>query len=202
MSLPSSILPEGDEVDLSVEFQGLTITVRGPAQRSADFIHRLSRIQSDRGEPNVSQHHGNSQSASFASASSETRPSIEQTFCECPDQLLGLASRLLATNLWSPRGRIRRAWRAGQWAGATNRGRVSSPKATPAIDIPNKVYVVIASPRHTAPAAYRSSSAFFAAIGGTVEGSEAICHGFPSEAEARAYCAGAGEHWPGSPSAQ
>ena len=66
----------------------------------------------------------------------------------------------------------------------------------PTIDLPNRVYCLLWTPQCSRPSVHHSSRDFFAAIGGDLSQSEAICHGFPSQAEARAYFAGASEIYP------
>ena len=111
-----------------------------------------------------------------------------------PGYILVLSTRLSAVGECSASDRIKRAWRAGQWAGATISKRVSSPNRTPAIGLPNRIYVVLRSANRSSPAIFNSSRAFFHEVGGLAT-SSAVCHGFASEGEARAYRAGAGENF-------
>ena len=174
---------------LTVEFRGLTISVTGSSTRAASLVQDLAHLNQDRPEPNHD-------AASVAASSTvETRASIEAGFGDCPTALLALSTRLSPVGEFTASDRIRRAWRAGQWAGAVRSGRVSSPNRTPAIGLPNRVYVVLQSPSRSQPALFFSSRAFFEEVG-DLETSSAICHGFGSKGEARAYCAGAGVPYP------
>lgn len=92
---------------------------------------------------------------------------------------------------WTPEQRIQRAWTAGNWAGAVRAGRVQSPNRTPVLDLGNRYYAVVRGPGISSPKVYRTSRELFGAVG-TLEGSETICHGFPSKAETEVYLAGAG----------
>ena len=181
-----------DVVNLTIELRGLTITVSGTSSRASSLVHDLVHLDHTR-DP-VS--HG-SPSAVPPSSTQETRDSIERSFCECPTPLLALSTRLSAVGTYTASDRIKRAWRAGQWAGATIEKRVSSPNRTPTIGLPNRVYVVLRSSNRSSPAIFNSSRAFFQEVGDLAT-SEAVCHGFASEGEARAYCAGAGEDFPES----
>ena len=188
---PSS--DDGEELRLALEFQGLQISVRGPVDRALEFVERLSDRGSVRSAASSAAESLPRSATSGAPSVVETRASIEASFDQCPDHLLALGSSLLATTSgWTPEGRLRRAWRAGNWAGATKSGRVQSPNRTPTIDLPNKFYVVIRGPGIESPRGFKSSRALFAAVG-PLEGSSTICHGFPSQAEANVYLAGAGE---------
>lgn len=184
--------PQDDEdvVNLSLEFEGLFITVSGPAENSVRFLRRLGR----EGTSGSSGHHGEVGGSSGSRSATETRASIEASFAACPAHILALASQLSSSKL-SPSERVQRAWKAGKWAEATRRGRVSSPNRTPTIDLQNRCYVVLSSPDHKTPKVYYSSRAFFSAVG-ELEKSSAICHGFPTQTEAKIYLAAAGEEFP------
>lgn len=52
-------------------------------------------------------------------------------------------------------------------------------------------YAVVRGPNIDAPKIYKSSRELFVAVG-QLEGSDTICHGFPSKAETQVYLAGAG----------
>ena len=190
-------------VDLAFEFQGLSISVRGPPAAAVDFIRRASQSE---GQPSVvtsppatsfSRVTSVAAASVVESATSvETRASVEESFDPCPAHWILLASSLgERTSRISPEDRIKRAWLAGCWAGATLEGRVQSPNKTPTIDLQNRVYVVIRAPGIDSPRLFDSSAAFFAAIGELAR-SNSICHGFPSRVEARVYLAGAGKQLP------
>ena len=186
--------PSGEEeINLAIEFQGLSITVKGPVNSSLDFVRRLSG--SDRDAQSSVAHHDSFESAPASSQRAETRADIEASFAPCPVSVRGWSSRLLATDRYQPVERLQRAWGAGQWAEATRRGRVQSPNRTPTIDLPNRIYVVLKSDTHPRPAIYRTSRDYFAAVG-NLAGSSTITHGFPSDTEAKAYLAAAGEEFP------
>lgn len=202
---------EDEELNLSLEFQGLQISVRGNAEKAASFVQRLA---SDSG-PGAA---GPSGSAGYysqpvvlpvpSSAPSvaswqevdpstpptryESRDSIEASFTACPSSLRALASSLSTTSAgWTAEQRIQRAWKAGSWAGAVREGLVGSPNRTPTLDIGNRYYAVVRGANISSPRIYKTSRELFGAVG-QLEGSETICHGFPSKAETQVYLAGAG----------
>lgn len=59
------------------------------------------------------------------------------------------------------------------------------------LELANRFYAVVRGPGIASPRVYRTSRELFSAVG-TLEGSETICHGFPSKAETEVYLAGAG----------
>ena len=110
-----------------------------------------------------------------------------------------LVPRLRATvGVWTPAARIVRALRAGVIAAerlAGRRGFQSSP-TTP---LANKIFVVIrGAPGY--PRGYtEDASLYFRAVGCARPGEfhpESISHSFATQAEAQAYCIGAGAAWP------
>ena len=181
MSQPSQS-SAGDELgEITFRFQNLSITVRGPISQAVDFSQQYLGRSQDTG--------------SVAAASVDSRASVEASFVPCPTEVLALSNQLSRTNKFSARQRIERAFRAGQWAAATRQGRVATPNRSPTIDLPNRCYAVLWTPdRPSAPVHY-SSRDFFSVVG-DLDSSEAICHGFPSQSEARAYFAGAEVDFP------
>ena len=199
---------DDEELDLALEFQGLRITVRGNADRAASFVQRLAGSPDHRGVPGPSDLGTgpyNPQRPAVSSAPSvaswqevepttppprrETRESIEASFTVCLGLLRLLASSLSTTaGGWTPEQRLQRA---GQWAGAVRSGRVQSPNRTPTIDASNRFYAVVRGPSISSPRVFKTTRELFGAVG-SLEGSDTICHGFPSKAETQTYLAGAG----------
>ena len=91
--------------------------------------------------------------------------------------------------------RATRAWEAGYYAGLVLQGHRRAVPATPPITVRSNVYVLLRSPSGAPPAAFRSFRAFSAATG-RIAGPTFVCHGFPTEGEARCYCLGAGVAFP------
>lgn len=181
MSQPGS---DAEVIELSVNFSGLSITVRGSPDRAADFVRGLS----DRGSPSTS-HHDPSLDLSAAAPSpvafsaAESRSSIPGSFPLCPAHWLARGNRLTGSRIPGNQ-RVRRAWIAGCWARSVLEGRISSPNRSEAIELQNKFWCVVFCQGVSCPRVFTSSRAFFGAVG-PVEGSTTICHAFPSETEAR-----------------
>ena len=120
----------------------------------------------------------------------ETRAEIEATFDICPTRLLDASSRLSGSSL-SGEERIKRAWKAGQWAKAGEVGRIRSPNRTPQLDLRPRFFAVVRARGITTPTLCRSSGTYWGIVG-DLSSSSSITHGFPSELESKAYFAGAG----------
>ena len=196
MSLQPSASSNGDdeEVNLALEFEGLSISVRGSSSAAVDFVRRISSSSPAPSVISVPPASSFSHVSSVPSASpvsaSETRASIEASFPDCPVSCLRLASRLQwESSQYSREDRIRRAWKAGNWAGATIRGRVQSPNRTPTIDLGNRSYVVLRAPGIDSPQIFSTSAQFHRAVG-DLAGTDTVCHGFPTKTEAEVYIAG------------
>ena len=65
---------------------------------------------------------------------------------------------------------------------------------TPTITIKNRCYLVLRNASGSPPGFYRNFSDFKAATGPLRPGT--VCHGWPTEAEARVYAWGAGQAFP------
>ena len=180
--------------DTTFHLRDLVITVSGPASQASQFVAdcstRRSCSASSRGLPSSSPPFVASEETVHGG---ETRAEIEASFRACPQHCLDLASRLSGSIEFS-RKRIHRAWRAGQWAGAVLQGRVGSPNRSEQLPLQPRVRVVLRSSSSQAPACFRSSSSYWAYLGGTHGTS--ISHSFPSETEARIYCQGADIEFP------
>ena len=205
-------MPDPDIVELELEFQGLSISVRGPAGSAASFVRGLesnsvSANSSGFQQSPVSGHHHASAAGSFsglspvasapsvaASTSSESRAVVLSSFPEIPQDLLRLANRLSGSRLSGPQ-RVQRAWTCGCWAGAVLAGRVPSPNQAEQLELANRYYCVLSCARLSEPRVFTSSRQFFSAVG-RLEGSDTVCQAFPSESEAKIYFRGAGVPFP------
>ena len=182
---------EEDEVSQSIQFQGLNISVRGSASSSVDFVQRIAAASSPPASIISSAPPASSFSLPGTTASGrETRADILASFPACPPHLLRAASRLQASSSrYSGEQRVQRAWTAGNWALAVLRERVGSPNRSPTIELPNRHYVVLRGPGIDSPTFFETSRELFRAVG-HLEGSDTICHGFPTKLEAEVYVAG------------
>ena len=192
-----------DEVaEITVRFRGLVVTVSGPPSQASQLVEDLAHLAARRRPSSPARSTGSfsavtsipDQSAT-TSRRGETREEIARSFPDCPHRLLSQATRL-GGDLDSARHRLRRAWTAGQWAGAVLSNRVGSPNRTEQIRERPRVYVVLRADGLPAPACFGSSAAYWNCVG-SLANSSSISHSFPSETEARIYCEGAGVAYPG-----
>ena len=100
---------------------------------------------------------------------------------------------------WTAKARIARAVRAGLSARKVLRGDAACVVKSPSLCISNRIYIVLRS--GTSPDRFftTSYSDYFAKVSNASTGRffpGTISHGFPTKAEAEAYCAAAGQAWP------
>ena len=126
---PSSSSQEDDEISLAVVFQGLKVSVVGPASKALDFIHKL--VPDQQGQSSSSQRSSPDHSACSASTV------IPSPVPPCPDRVLALASRLSAASILSPKERIQRAWICGIHARALLDSKPVPIETVVAIDLPD-----------------------------------------------------------------
>ena len=92
--------------------------------------------------------------------------------------------------------RAKRAWEAGWWARFTLQGRVPKPRPSRPIDLANSIYVILRAEGHQCLLLATKASDYRYLVKDFTE--ESISHGFASQAEAKAYCLGAGVEYPQS----
>ena len=108
-----------------------------------------------------------------------------------PEDLLSFVSSL-APAVRKERGQ--RAWSAGLCAGAVLRGERDVVDPTLELRVRNRIYVVLRNPRGSSPSVYHPFGEFKAAVGRLLSGT--VCHGWPTEGEARLYCLASGQPFP------
>lgn len=186
------------EIEVTCKVGDLRVTICGPGDQATDLLRDISRLAGRAGSPGGSTDFevvgAPSTSRAASSPGGEHRSEIEATFDECPVHLVLSGSRLSGSAL-SGADRIRRAWRAGQWAKAVKDGRIPTPSRTPQLDLRPRFYAVLRAEGLSTPVIYKSAKAYWNCVGDLAT-SSAISHGFPSEAEARAFFAGAGAPHP------
>ena len=111
----------------------------------------------------------------------------------CPQHVISNCKRLSGGGV-SSEFRAKRAFEAGYWARLTLAGRLAKPRGTQALNLSPKVYVILKARGIQSPTRFSTASDLYRISGRFDEGT--ICHGFPSLAEAEAYCAGAGINLP------
>ena len=125
----------------------------------------------------------------------DTYGDVLASFLPCPAHCLEICERLSPAGDLSASDRARRAWTAGCWAKAVIDNRVPIPRPTPVINLRPSVYIVLRCRLLPEPARFSSFRALRACVG-PLEGSDTVCHSFPSIAEARVYCVAAGLAFP------
>ena len=185
-------------IDITVRIRELSITVSGPATQASQLVSQLANHNPPTGGSVGSTLSESSYSrvdlpvsVPLTSSRRETRAEIEASFAPCPDHLCRLARQLGGSTTLGGEGRILRAWKAGQWARATIQGRSASPCRTPPLDLRSRYYVVLRANGIQEPVCFTTSHSYWRLIRSFSHNEESVSHSFPSESEARAYCAGA-----------
>ena len=114
---------------------------------------------------------------------------------DCPRFFIAECNKLSGGGV-SGEYRARRAFEAGYWAGLALAGRLARPRATRALNLQVRIYVILRAPGLTSPTRVASASDLYRITGRLDSASNVICHGFPSQIEAKAYCEGAGVPYP------
>lgn len=127
---------EDEVAEITVRFRGLVVSVSGPPSQASQLVEDLAHLTARRRPSSPARSTGSFSAVSSVpdqptttSRRGETREEIARSFPGCPQHLLSQASRL-GGDLDSARYRLRRAWTAGQWAGAVLSNRVGSPNRT------------------------------------------------------------------------
>ena len=110
-----------------------------------------------------------------------------------PDFVVRLCATLTASRL-DFRERASRAWEAGWWAKFCAAGRIAKVRPSKPIELANTCYIIIQAEGFSCPILCQKASDYRAVVGNFQRSS--ISHGFPSLAEAKAYCYGAGVQFP------
>eukprot|EP00435_Cladocopium_sp_Y103_P061707 s196_g23.t1 len=110
-----------------------------------------------------------------------------------PGYYLRLGKRLVAGE-YTVDYRIKRAWEAGFWASLVLGNKISKPRASLPLNIRPCIYIILKAPGLESPTRVSSASDLHRITGRFTE--DTLCHGFPSLAEAEAYCGGAGVELP------
>ena len=114
-----------------------------------------------------------------------------------PDFVLRSCANLSGGRL-TTRQRAERAWTCGWWARFCLEGRINRPRPSTSIDLSNQCYIILRAPGFQVPLLVLRAGDYRHVVGDFT--AETVSHGFPSQAEARAYCLGAGVEFPSRPS--
>lgn len=168
----------------------LTEAVRGltVSRTSSSGLSQFQVVSSPAREDDGASAHstsGYSQSSIYYSLALEIPPIPDFVARSCANLSGGSLSHLQRAN---------RAWEAGWWARFCLEQRLSKPRPTIPFDLPNQQYIVLRAPGYTCPLRVQKTSDCRHIVqdfrGPT------LSHGFASQAEARAYCQGAGVEYP------
>lgn len=193
-TLMSTSSQDGEVLELSCWLGELQISIKGPADPATRLLRQLTRPGS------IAAASPRSTLGSFEVVSNvdsqpeeisrEFRDSIASSFSPCPAEQLHLAARLTGSTL-SGEDRVRRAWKAGQWAKAVLGGRICTPNRSVQLDIRPRFYAILRAEGLSKPLLCHSAASYWRVIG-DIATSNSISHAFPSESEAKIYFAGAG----------
>ena len=101
------------------------------------------------------------------------------------------AALSLGRGISDPSGfRVQRAWTAGLWAGAVLQGLARVVARTPQLALKNRFYIVLRAPGLDGPRLYSNFAVYRRVVQN--HSTDSVSHAFPSLAEVRIYCAGAG----------
>lgn len=187
------------QVELTCSVGDLRVTISGPPDQATELLRKILQLGSSQRAESPAASVGSFDLISARAPDSpppvparhrETRAQIEASFADCPTYLLRQSNKLSGSSVGGI-DRIKRAWRAGQWGGATVAGRVGSPSRSVQLDLRPRFYVVLKASGLAKPTLFSSATGYWKAIG-VLEGSSSVSHAFPSELEAQAYLAGAG----------
>ena len=181
-------------LEIQSQLRALTLAV-GRLAAAVDSQHHIP-TQGAVAAASVAGGESSYRSPSVASSSASTSQVYNELALQIPaipDHVAELASALRRGSVDS-KERASRAWTIGYWARFTLEGRVSKPRPSPPIGLPNAVYVVIRAPAISSPTVCTKGSDYRALVGEF--DNSTLSHGFPSAAEAKIYCAGANIPYP------
>ena len=197
--MPSSSNGAGS-VELECRVGELRVCIQGPSDQATALLQQILGLEPPQARPDSPQpsdlsfdlvsHQSETVPLRPTARRSETRAEIEASFESCPSYFLDSAKKLSGSSC-SGEERVRRAWKAGQWAKAVAAGRCPSPNRTPQLDLRPRFYAVLRASGVSLPTLCRSAGTYWGIIGDLTT-SSSITHGFPSELESKIYFAGAG----------
>lgn len=94
--------------------------------------------------------------------------------------IVSVAPTVSASSIGSAGPTTSRAWRAGQWGGASVAGHVGSPSRSIQLDLRPRFYVVLKASGLARPTLFSSAAGYWKGIG-VLEGSSSVSYAFPSE---------------------
>ena len=197
---PTCMSVDSEVADITIRIRDLTVSVSGPAAQASQLVSDLVHHHSFGGVGSSAASESGYSLVDLPRSSPasplQTRDQIEADFPACPSHILLLGKTLRGSAALGGEERIRRAWRAGQWAGAVLQGLVATPNRTTPLDLRSRYYVVLQAAGISEPVCFSTSHSYWRLIRSFQQNEEAVSHSFPSESKAKAYCAGAGVPYP------
>jgi hypothetical protein len=183
---------DGEPFEVQCSLGDLRITIAGPRDQATALLLRLTSEKSEEStrSPRTEGSFDLVSSVPSEVQNSENRCAIASSFLPCPRHLLAQSTRLSGSST-SGEDRIRRAWTAGQWAGAVQAGRISTPNRSQQLDLRPRYYAIIKAQNLDSSTLCKSAASYWGIIEEMAK-SNSISHSFPSEIEAQVYFAGAG----------
>ena len=130
--------------------------------------------------------------ASFSSTN-DLYNSLAEEIPKVPDFVVRSCSLLSGSSL-SFGERAARAWECGWWARFVLEGKLTKVRPSKPINLANTIYVVLKAEGYSCPLLATKASDYRAIVKDFKQST--LSHGFPSQAEAKAYCLGAGVSYP------
>ncbi len=130
--------------------------------------------------------------ASFTSTN-DLYNSLAEEIPKVPDFVVRSCSLLSGSSL-SFAERAARAWECGWWARFVLEGKLKKVRPSKPINLANTIYVVLKAEGHSCPLLAAKASDYRAIVKDFKQ--DTLSHSFPSQAEAKAYCLGAGVPYP------
>ena len=182
----------GEPFEVQCSIGDLRVTIAGPREQATALLLKLTsdHQESSVGSPRTEGSFDLVSAAATEAQIPESRSSIAASFVPCPRHLLAQSSRLSGSTT-SGEDRIRRAWTAGQWAGAVREGRIVTPNRSQQLDLRPRYYAIVKAQNLESSTLCKSASSYWRIIEDLAT-SNSISHSFPSEIEAQVYFAGAG----------
>ena len=186
-----------------VQLLELSLKVDKVSEDLADLLSKVERLTQrvaelelrSQGFSLVSSRPAASVSGATSTSSNGDYNQLASTIPALPEFVFQLCAGLVSSKL-SARERALRAWEAGWWARFCLEEKLRKPRPTKPIELSNTCYIVLRADGHTCPILCGKASDYRSVVGQFTEST--LSHGFPSLAEARVYCLGAGVDFPNS----
>lgn len=184
-----------EELTIAVRSQGQSSAAAASSPRSNwELVEEETKDDAKDGKKGESEPVTQKEPDFFAGIPFGDYDTLARSLVPCPWKLID-SCKALHGGKYPKECRARRAWEGGQWAKLVLTGHVAKPKLSWDIDLSPTVYVVLRAPGVSTPTRVGTYTELHRLVGRLAE-TDAICHGFPSQAEAKIYCEAAGLAYP------